>query len=309
MAKLMSKKTREIVWTVAVIVIVILFVVFYIVYPLSKVPDLTARPDRDKFEDPEFVMENDAGEFLEAGLRPDTFTVTTDDNLGLAALYFSPDTNVFDTARGTVILLHSGDTDRTSLIPYVVPLLDSGLAVVAYDQRACGRSQGKYHYAGVYESDDLMQAIVNLNIHGRLFQPLIVAGFGLGADAAINAAREEERINTVVAVEPYLTSSRWISGIRRDRGALAIPLYNMVYFWWYSKLTGNAFGRTGVGDIEPAGSRTVLIMSEAGLAGKEAVRLGEISSGAIETTVCPLDPDKLEQLVLETIYKSIPRED
>jgi len=304
MARLISKKTKEIIQTTAVLVIIVLFVTFYIVYPLITVPKLVARPDKDKFNDPEFTYPNDASFFIDSGLTSDTFSVATDDNIRLTGLYFHPDTSRFDTVSGTIILLHGGDTDRTSLIPYIYPLLDSGLAVVIYDQRAGGFSGGKYHAAGDYEADDLVQVIIDLNFRQLLFHPLIAVGFDLGADAVINASQQEKRIDGVIAIEPYFTSSRWISMLTCQKEALAIPLHNIVYFWWYQKLTGFPFDRTGIDDIQPVETNTILIMSEQNLESEEAVRLQELSADVIKT-VKQTDKDKLNHIVLEYIFSSI----
>lgn len=305
MAKLMSKKTREIVQTTTVLVLAVLFIVFYIIYPLIIVQKLTSRPNKDKFDDPSFILENNPSSFVRIGLKPDTFAVLTDDNINLAAVSFMPDTTIFDSINGTIILLHSDDTDRTSLIPYISPLLDSGLAVILYDQRACGLSGGKHFTAGVYEAEDLNQMIVHLKFHERLFRPLIVIGFGLGADAAVEASRNEKKINAVIAVDPYLTSTRWITKIREKRGALGIPLYKMVYFWWYQKLTGFPYDRTGTDDIQPVATKTLIFMDEEELKTQEAARLQEISGDLITAIVKPSDEEKLRKMVLESIYSTV----
>jgi len=303
MAKLMSKKTREIVKTTTVLIIIVLFIGFYIVYPLITVPKLVARPDKDKFDDPEFKYANDASFFVDSGLLPDTLAIATDDNIRLAALYFRPDSNKLDSISGTVIMLHGDNSDRTSLISYISPLLDTGLAVVIYDQRASGFSGGKYHAAGIYEADDLVQLIVDLNFKGMLFPPLTVVGFDLGADAVIFASQKENRIDGVVAINPYLTSSRWISSLVRAKNALAIPLYKMVYFWWYQKLTGFPFDRTGVDDIQPVETRTILIAGQSAFEEDEYLKLMEISPDAVTTVSRAPDSDKEKsrQMILEYI--------
>ena len=303
MAKLMSKKTKEIVKTTAVLIIIVSFVAFYIVYPLITVPRLVARPDKDNFDDPEFKYANDASFFVDSGLIPDTFAVLTDDNIRLTALYFRPDTSLFDTVSGTIIMLHGDNSDRTSLISYISPLLDTGLAVVIYDQRACGFSGGKFRATGIYEADDLVQLIVDLSFKEKIYSPLTVVGFDLGADAALFASQKEKRIDAVLAVEPYLTSSRWISSLTKAKGAFAIPLYKMIYFWWYQKLTGFPFDRTGVDDIQPVETKTILIADQTMLKDDEHIRFMELSADAITTVSRTSDTDneKSKQMILEYI--------
>ncbi len=292
MAKLMSKKTREIVLTVSVLAAILLFLAFYIIYPLIAVPHLTARADADRFKDPQFKLANDLAYFVQNGLHPDTFAVSSNDNINLAALFFAPDTARVKT-KGTVIMLHPDDTDRTSLITFIPALLDSGWQVIIYDQRACGLSGGKYHYAGSYEGDDLEEIIAYLNLHEKLYQPLVAVGFGIGADAAIYAAATEKRVAAVVAVNPYLSTSRWIAARKEKMGALWIPLYKMIYFWWYQKLSSYPFDRTGAGDIKPVEIKTVIFADSKTAATDEMTRIKAVSSPEkLSVESMPTSPDE-----------------
>ncbi|UCD93918.1 MAG: hypothetical protein JSU69_09115 [Candidatus Zixiibacteriota bacterium] len=301
----MSKKTREIVTTTTVLVLIVLFVAFYIVYPLISVRKAVERPDGGKFDDPEYTLENDAAFFNDLGFQPDTFDMTTDDNIRLAALYFHPDTALYDSIRGTAVLIHSSDSNRTSLSAYLNPLLDSGLAVVLYDQRASGFSGGRYHSGGIYEADDLNQLIVHLKYRELIPRPLFAVGFELGADAAIYASEEEMRIDEVIAVNPHLTINRWITKVKENRGLLPIPFYRMVYFWWYKKITGFPLDRTGPDDINPVPSRTLLIMSQADLDGEEAGKLREVSGDLVNTLPRPATDDMLRDAILGEIYQKL----
>ncbi|UCD17632.1 MAG: alpha/beta hydrolase [Candidatus Zixiibacteriota bacterium] len=303
MAKLMSKKTREIVQTTAFLVLLALFIVFYIVYPLITMPDLTARADRDRFEEAEFTLENDPSFFIDLGLSPDTFSILTNDNLSLAALYFHPDPAIYDSVRGTVILLNDASSDRNSLAAYLTPLMDSGLAVVLYDQRATGQSNGIYHFGGDYEGEDLAEVIIRLNFIERLYHPVIVVGFGLGGDALLNAEREEVRIDYGIAVNPYLTTTNWIETLRKEHGILGIPLSNMVYFWWYQKLSGYPYPRSGPDDIPPLETGTLLLLGDDRLESDEASALVEISSPEILTVApVPENPEEQVRLIINKIY-------
>ncbi len=306
MAKLMSKKTREIVQTSSVLALVILVIIFYAIYPLIIVPDMVSRPDKGDFDDPEYSRQNDPTIFTEAGLTPDSLTVLTNDNIRLATLYFKPDSAVFDSIKGTIILLHPDDTDRTAILPYITPLLDSGLAVLAYDQRACGLSGGKHHFAGVYEADDLVDLIVYLNIHEMLVQPVIAVGFGLGADAVIGAARDENRIFATIAVEPYLSSSRWLTKQKERIEAFSIPLHNMVYFWWFQKHTGYPFDRTFADDLLPISTPTSIFVSDNKMESDEIIRLKEISSPETVTIFLkPQNDNEFQNNILRDLYSKI----
>jgi len=302
MAKLMSKKTRENVVTITVLVIIALIVIFYIIYPLITVNKMTTRPDSNQFDDPEFTLQNDPAVFVENALVPDTFDVATVDNIRLAAAYFYPDSAVFDSIRATAILIHDAASERGSMIPYIQPLLDSGIAVVVYDQRSCGLSGGQYFTPGIFEAEDLNQVIIDLKFHDRIYRPLIAVGFGIGADAAILASEEESRLDNIIAVDPYLTPNRWIRLRKEERGSFTIPFYTMTYYWWYKKITGFPYDRYGADDMQPLTTATMLLISEDKLEDSEIARLNEISNGLLTTKIRPVNDEQLSNMILNNVY-------
>lgn len=301
MAKLISKKSRETILTVAVMVLIVLVAFFYIIYPLITVPKMTARPERSQFEEPEFRLANNIEPFVAFGLIPDSFVVSSNDNLYLAAVRFVP-TDSRQAPKGTVILLHPDDTDRTFFMPFIQPLLDSGWSVVLYDQRAAGVSGGIYRFAGSYEADDLIEVVAYLNIHSQMPPPVVVAGFDLGADAALGAAAKDKRISEVIAVTPHLSSSRWLETARRRQGALWIPLHPMVYFWWYQKLSGFPFDRTGSDEVAPPAAPTILYADPELLNSEELKSLREKASPeSLQVAELPSDPEQLRRQVLDAV--------
>ncbi|MCX6826128.1 MAG: alpha/beta hydrolase [candidate division Zixibacteria bacterium] len=301
----MNKKTKETVGTITVIVAAALFIIFYIVYPLTIIPKLTGRANRDIFNDPKFLPTNDPSFFTQKSMRPDTFTVISNDNIGLAALYFSPKASS-SNIRGTIILLHPDDTNRTAMERYIEPLIQSGLAVVIYDQRACGYSGGKYRSAGNYESDDLIEVIAELNLHERLLRPLIIVGFGAGGDAALYASKSEKKISAIAAISPYLTTSRWIDKLKERYGAWYIPFYRVVYFWWYQNISGYSFDRTGVNNITPVEIKTVLLADSDLQNSKELKKLMEVSSAGLLTVKAKsVNNQELERYIFDWILSEI----
>ncbi len=306
MAKLMSKKTREIVQTVSVLVAVVLFIIFYIIVPLITVPDLAARPDKDQFEDPAFAPQNDPAYFVDLGLNPDTFTVVTRDNVNLAALFFRPDSARFDTAAGTVILIPAADTDRTAVEPYITPLLNAGYDIIAYDQRASGFSGGVWHTGGRYEGDDLADLMAELNIHDQLIKPVTTVGFRTGADAIIRAMTEEQRIDFAVLVAPYLTGANWMNHQIERAGAIRIPFANTVYYWWFRKISGFPYDRRTTDDFRPLDVRSALIMPNDRLEGEAAARLIEITpSNFLQIVEYPATDSQMVGIVVDLI-KDVP---
>jgi len=306
MAKLMSKKTREIVQTVTVLVVVLLFIAFYIVVPLITVPNLAARPDKDKFDDPEYVLENDPAFFADMGLNPDTFRVVTRDNVNLAALFFRPDSANFDTAAGTVILIPPGDTDRTYVAPYVPPLLDAGYDVIAYDQRASGYSGGVWHTAGRYEGDDLVDLIAELNIHEQLIKPVATVGFKVGADAVIRAMSEEQRIDFAIMIAPFLTGAEWLDNRINEEGVIRIPFANTVYYWWFKKISGFPYDKLTVDDIRPLNIRSALLMPNDQLENEATAKLIEITPGNLLQIVEYPSSDSLLITKVVSLIKDYP---
>jgi pimeloyl-ACP methyl ester carboxylesterase len=300
MAKLMSKKTKEIVQTTAVLAVALLFIFFYIIYPIITVPDMTARLNRDQFEDPSHRPLNDPQAFINAGMTPDTFVVTTNDNIELAALMFAPDSS--RTPIGTVILLHPDDSDRTYFLEYIPPLLDSGYEIIAYDQRASGHSAGAFFSPGVSEADDLAEIIAHLNLRRQLKPPVIVAGFGIGGDAALIASQNEKRIAGVIALNPHFTPTQWIEDRRKRDGALKIPFHKSVYFWWYQKFSGYPYERTGIDKILPVVVRTIIFADSEVANSREMTRLKEASPAELlEVRACPENAEKVRPAILEAI--------
>jgi pimeloyl-ACP methyl ester carboxylesterase len=305
MAKLMSKKTKETVQTIAVLVVGALLIIFYILIPLLTVSDMTARENRDEIEDGSYEPVNDPAYFVENGFTPDTFSVVSQDNIRLAALYFSPDSARFEQAGATVILIHPDDTDRTAMLPYLNPILDSGWAAVAYDQRASGLSGGIYHFAGDYEADDLVDIIAYLNIHDRLRRPLLLVGYQLGGDAAINASREEQRIDAIAAVNPYLTSARWLEAREKKEGAVAIPFHNRVYFWWFRKISGFPYSRTDADDLLPVEIDLLILADKGNIASDAYQTLKEISpAGTVDIEPIPDSQAQVLERIMEFLSRS-----
>ncbi|MFH2037331.1 MAG: hypothetical protein ABIJ45_13075 [Candidatus Zixiibacteriota bacterium] len=303
MAKLMSKKTRETVTTSVVLAVIILFVIFYIIYPLVRVGDITSRPipEDENGDAIEFVMNNDPAYFIENGFSPDTFSMITDDNIQLAALYFAPDSTRFDSISSTAILLHDIDGDRTSLKDYIQPLLDMGMAVVIYDQRACGFSGGEYHTPGIYESDDLNQLLAHLKIRDKIFDPVICIGFGLGGDAALNASRTENKIGAIIAIDPYLSSSRWMRLLKEKAGLFSIPFSNAVYFYWYQKISGYPIERGSADDIIPVEAKTIIYVSPEYITDDEILQIRDNSADFITIRELPVENDSLVNGIIESV--------
>lgn len=101
-----------------------------------------------------------------------------------------------------VILCHDAGSGKSSLMTIAVPLQKAGFAVLAIDFRGHGESGGSGTTFGVDESRDIQGAVRFLaegDDQGRTpVKEVGVYGIGMGAHAAVLAAREDTRIRTLV---------------------------------------------------------------------------------------------------------------
>lgn len=298
----LSRQTRELIKIILFFVVLGVVLVVYVVYPLSKSKSAMARADIDTYdsETDSLVVRNDPTPFLEAGLAADTFRVEADGLTTLSCLFIPADSNISpDSVRGTVFLVPSEWSDRTAMIPLAKALHDSGFAVATYDQRATGGSTGEYHGEGRYEANDLEALLAWMEIRNRNVHPLTVVGGGLGAEAALLAAREEGRIDYVVAWRPYLTTTRWLDRMAERKGWIWFPFRRTVMWWWYNLRSGYAAPYRDMEGIEAVGCPTILVLPESG-ADREVRRLQDVSPEdmlVVKTTESADFHDALETII------------
>lgn len=285
-----------------------LFIGFYVAYPLNRTAALFGRADLESFS-PDSLPPNDPTLFAQSGIATDSFSIETDGLTTIAALYLTPKTDTkvastgtLTTSSGTIILIHNERNDRGSMLPLAKELLASGFFVVVYDQRASGFSGGKYHGDGFFEATDLAEIIPWLDIRQRISHPLIAVGFSLGADAALIAARSEVRIDGVIAIEPYLSTDRRLTLLKKEHSSIGIPFFKTVIWWWYDLRSGYESRYTDVDDIEPVASPTLILASQASQKSKEFLRLAELSSPELLSYKDrPETDNKLNNLVTEIL--------
>ncbi|MFQ6009081.1 MAG: alpha/beta hydrolase, partial [Candidatus Zixiibacteriota bacterium] len=249
---------------------------------------------------PDSLPPNDAIVFVEAGLDVDTFRVESDGLTRLACLYLSPKIDSSKEIKGTVFLLHEDGSDRNAVLPLARCLVDSGFVVVAYDQRASGRSTGKYRGEGGYEANDLNEVISYLDLRDRIVHPVIVLGFSLGADAGILAAQDEKRIDGVVAVNPYLSTTNLLDKLKKQHNMFWFPFFRTTMWWWYNIRSSYAAPYRKISDIEPVACQTLLLVSPDGIAKAEVQQLKELSSHELlEIKPKPDSEEKLLSLIFQ----------
>ncbi len=231
MAKVSNQK-REIVKIAIFLSVIGLLLTSFLIYPLLKSEVVFARPDIDSYH-PDSLRINSPDLFLEKGMAADTFSLEPEGLINLAALYISPtDSSNYDSIKGSIILLHKNRSDRSQFLDQAQKFSTAGFAVILYDQRASGLSSGKYRGDGQQEATDLIEILRYLDFRGKLFHPVTVIGFELGADAAILASHER-KIENIFAINPYLTSSRMLKIQKEQFDLCWIPFYEAVMWYWY----------------------------------------------------------------------------
>ncbi len=286
-----SRQVKEIIRIVVFLIIVGALLYFYAIYPLGQSKTLFARPDIDDF-DRDSIVTNDATIWKEAGLPVDTFRVESDGLTNLACLYV-PVVDSTIEPKGTVFLLHHQRDDRDTLLQVAQQWHQLGYAVAAYDQRASGRSTGRYHGEGGYESTDLIEVMRYLDLRGQIIHPLTVVGYSVGGDAALLAALEEDRIDRVIAVDPHLSTDRMMDRVIDQNDLLWFPLRSTMLWWWYNIRSSYASPYRELDNVKAVACRTLLIVPDDAMDDAEIVRIKELSPA-----------ESLEMITADPSYES-----
>lgn len=219
----MTKKTREAITTSLVIVAVVAAIIALWVYPLNQAGKIISRKSGG-------TPGTAGGPFVSSA---ETLTVVSEDNQKMACLLFKT-----PNARGTFILAHGLFADRTSQLAKAQALVEAGFAVMIYDQRAYGLSEGKYRSGGYYETDDLQEIISWLDLRNLLVHPAIVWGEDHGASAAVRAWEQEVRIDYVVAENPVADGRDWQRRVVQHDKLSAPDLLLPIIWWWMKQKSG-----------------------------------------------------------------------
>jgi pimeloyl-ACP methyl ester carboxylesterase len=147
------------------------------------------------------------------------------------------------------VFLHGVADNRLSGAGVVARFVSRGFEAVTYDSRAHGESGGDFCTYGYYEKDDLRRVITAL---GR--RRVAVIGHSLGGAVALQAAAEDERIGTVVAVESF-SDLRTVAGER----AFYLPAFLVERAFRYAEERG-VFQASGVSPVKAAAKITVPVL-------------------------------------------------
>jgi len=125
--------------------------------------------------------------------------------------------------RDMLIICHGYAMNRHEFLDLARALHANGHAILLFDFRAHGSSEGTRSTIGYREAGDVIAAVEYLRARPELAAvPLGVAGISMGAAAALLAAARELQIGAVAADSSFTALSDTALGSLRDRGHSAI---------------------------------------------------------------------------------------
>ena len=292
----LSRQVKEIIKTSIVVLAIALIVFFYWVYPLNRAKAMWGRTDLDSYN-PDSLMArpNDPSAFASDGFTIDTFRVEADGatNLAAARIWRSD----VATPRGTIVLLHTEKSDRSSTADLARLMTDSGFVVVVYDQRASGLSSGKYHSDGRMEGTDLELVVAHLGLHDQLVSPLVIVGWNVGADAALLAQADEKRISAVLAIEPYLSTTAFIDSYQAQYDSWRFPFWRTLLWFWLNARSSYGLDYNNGSALAVAGP--TIIQADGEHLNATELR-GLVAKSGSNLTIAPIETD-LNKIVLSIV--------
>ncbi|KAA3634616.1 MAG: alpha/beta hydrolase [Calditrichaeota bacterium] len=259
----LSRQTKETIKTIVVLLIVAILIAAYVIYPLNKAKTMFAREDVDTTFSIDSLPPNEIGAYEDSLLVVDTFRIEADGLTSLACLEIHP--QAIDSIKGTVVIIPEKSYTRENYIDQVKMISSEGYSVIIFDPRATGRTSGKYFGFGISEAADLEELLSSLFIRTEIVKPLTVIGYGFGADAALIASSEEERIDKIVLINPYLTTDRALDRLAQAFDSYTFPFYKTIIFWWYKIRSGFAPQYIEDDAVTPVSKNTLLLVRESEL--------------------------------------------
>ncbi|MEM9928246.1 MAG: alpha/beta fold hydrolase, partial [Bacteroidota bacterium] len=123
------------------------------------------------------------------GLLYEKLDFTVADGIVLDSFYV-PST---ETAKANLILLHGVGSCKEVYLPWVTELVSMGYNVMLWDQRAHGKSGGKYLTYGYYEKEDVRLAVDWLSARAPGL-PTGIYGNSMGGAVALQSLAQDERL-------------------------------------------------------------------------------------------------------------------
>lgn len=132
--------------------------------------------------------------------------------------WFVPGIN---TPKAGIVTVHGSGTDRREFLRHLPIFYNAGYAVLLFDQREHGISDGfglGVSY-GVREHLDVSSAVEYMKKNRRISRVAVIGTSQGGASVLIAAARDPN-IDAVISENPYTSVSGFLRGASTDQGAL-----------------------------------------------------------------------------------------
>lgn len=139
---------------------------------------------------------------------------------------------VTQTRRPTIILLHGYGETRDALLPQAELIVNAGFNALIIDFRGHGNSAGEVAALGTLDANDVLGAVDYLMTRRDVDTGRIgVQGVSMGAAAGVIAAAQDLRVRAVIAEEPVSSLRDAVWTAYRDRLGLPAFLFRDITLW------------------------------------------------------------------------------
>lgn len=162
------------------------------------------------------------------GLSYETLQLIAEDGVRLAA-WFVP---TVEGNSGAVVIAHGLGGNRGSHLPTAAMLHEHGYAVLLFDLRAHGESDGEFLSYGYYEALDVLAAVDYLVLErGLPAERIALLGHSLGGAAVVRAASLRQTPHALVVVSTYQSLQTAIDDAFDDIAALPSWPFAPIMAW------------------------------------------------------------------------------
>ena len=232
-----------------VVVVIIVFVAILIVMPIFVLSMFVGK----RYEQEQFNS-------IDNGISSERITLTTDDDISLAAWR-----TYADESKGTIIIL-SGiqNPSVTAFFGYAKMFADNGWDSLLIEMRARSESEGDEIGLGMTEWRDAKAGVDFLSSETSVKDlPIVLMGTSMGGTTVITAAGELPAVDAVISASAYSSFTSMAVTVMPNVGipkAIAIvdlPFLNLVtgFYYGFDKLKYSAIN--GIAKLE---ERPILLM-------------------------------------------------
>lgn len=168
----------------------------------------------------DYIAEMKEGGAFFLSKNPEHLYITSFDNLKLHALFYE-----HPNSKGTIILMHGYHGEGLcDFGPVFKPFIEKGYSILLPDQRAHGKSEGKYLTFGVLESDDCLRW-ANLIAQKFPNRPISLHGVSMGGATVCMASNLElpSEVKLIVDDCGYTSPNAIISSVRKKMKLPSFP--------------------------------------------------------------------------------------